>query len=79
MNFFNTFRGRLLLILTFLLIVTLGMQYYLNLLTQEENNFLRDAQAQALVAGIAVGANALTSDENRVSYLINLKGLTFLD
>ena len=44
MTFLNTFRGRLLLILAFLLITTLGVQYYLNLLTQRQNNDLREAQ-----------------------------------
>lgn len=61
MNFFQTFRGRLLLILTFLLIATLGVQYYLNLLTQRQNNVLRDAQANALVAGITLGSNSISS------------------
>ena len=61
MNFFQTFRGRLLLILTFLLIATLGVQYYLNLLTQRQNNDLRDAQAKALMAGITLGSNSISS------------------
>ncbi|HXH68916.1 MAG TPA: hypothetical protein VNI60_01080, partial [Pyrinomonadaceae bacterium] len=61
MNFFNTFRGRLLVILAFLLIATLGVQYYLNLKTQNENNDLRQKQTQALVAGIALGINGVTS------------------
>ena len=79
MNFFNTFRGKLLLILAFLLVATLGVQYYLNWLTQKENNLLREAQAQALVAGIALGANSLTSSEDRVASLIERPGQTFLD
>ncbi|MDQ3221814.1 MAG: ATP-binding protein [Acidobacteriota bacterium] len=79
MNFFNTFRGKLLLILAFLLVATLGVQYYLNWLTQLENMELREAQAQALVAGIALGANSLTSNEDRVETLIERPGQTFLD
>jgi len=63
MTFLNTFRGRLLLILAFLLITTLGVQYYLNLLTQRQNNDLREAQTRALVAGIAIGSNGITSSE----------------
>jgi len=78
MNFFNTFRGRLLLILGFLLIATLGVQYYLNLLTQEENNDLRDAQTQALVAGFVVGSYSLTGEE-RIQDLVDRPGQTFLD
>jgi signal transduction histidine kinase len=61
MNFFKTFRGRLLLILAFLLVATLGVQYYLNLLTQRQNNELLDAQAKALVAGITLGSNSISS------------------
>lgn len=78
MNFFNTFRGRLLLILSFLLIATLGVQYYLNLLTQQENNNLRDAQAQALVAGFALGSNGITSSEY-MQEIINREGQTYFD
>ena len=61
MNFFKTFRGRLLLILAFLLVATLGVQYYLNLLTQQQSNELREAQARALVAGITLGSNSISS------------------
>jgi signal transduction histidine kinase len=78
MNFFNTFRGRLLLILSFLLIATLGVQYYLNLLTQQENDELRDAQAKALVAGITLGSNALTSSAY-MDELLKREGQTYFD
>lgn len=78
MTFFNTFRGRLLLILAFLLIATLGFQYYLNLLTENENRNLREMQEQTLVAGIAVGISSLTS-ESRVQDLITQSGQTLLD
>ncbi len=62
-DFFNTFRGRLLLILAFLLLATLGVQYYLNLRTQNENNKLRAMQEKALVAGFALGVNSISSSE----------------
>ena len=78
MNFFNTFRGRLLLILSFLLIATLGVQYYLNLLTQKENDELRDAQAKALVAGITLGSNGITSSAY-MDELIKREGQTYFD
>lgn len=78
MNFFKTFRGRLLLILSFLLIATLGVQYYLNLLTQQENDELRDAQAKALVAGITLGSNALTSSAY-MDELLKREGQTYFD
>ncbi len=79
MNFFNTFRGRLLLILALLLIATLAVQFYLNYLTQQENIELRDAQARALVAGIVLGTAGLTAREERVTDLIERPGQTYLD
>lgn len=78
MNFFNTFRGRLLVILTLLLIVTLGFQFYLNYRKQQENNALRELQENALVAGFALGVNSLTS-ENRLSDFVKSEGQTFFD
>jgi signal transduction histidine kinase len=62
MSFFSTFRGRLLLILLFLLVTTLGVQYYLNLLSEVENRQLREKQNRAIYAGITLGVNSLTSD-----------------
>lgn len=79
MNFFDTFRGRLLLILAFLLIATLGVQYYLNYLSQQESIRLRDQQAEALVAGIAVGSSALTSQTDTMDDLIKRPGQTLID
>ena len=79
MGFFNTFRGRLLLILLFLLVATLGVQYYVNLRTQQENERLRELQTRALVAGMAIGFNSLTSSEDRVADLIERQGQSFLD
>lgn len=79
MEFFGTFRGRLLLILAFLIVGTLGVQYYLNLFTQNENNQQRDAQSQALVAGFAVGAYSMTAEDDRLRDLIDRPEQTFLD
>ena len=78
MSFFNTFRGRLLLILVILLVATLGIQYYVNLLTQRQNIQRRDAQAQALVAGITLGSNGITSSEY-MQDLIDRAGQTYFD
>lgn len=78
MNFFKTFRGRLLLILAFLLIATLGVQYYLNLLTQRQNNELLDAQAKALVAGITLGSNSISSSAY-MDELIKREDQTYFD
>jgi signal transduction histidine kinase len=79
MNFFKTFRGRLLVVLALLLIATLGVQYYLNLLTQRENNDLREKQEQALVAGFALGINTITSKEEYLDDLYKREGQTFFD
>ena len=79
MRFLNTFRGRLLVILTIMLVATLGVQYYLNLLTQRESAALRERQEQAVVAGIALGFTAMTSQDNSVQDLLDDKDQTFLD
>ena len=79
MKFINTFRGRLLLILAILLVATLGVQYYLNLLTQQENIDLREAQEQSFAAGISLGFTAMTSTELRVQDLFDQPGQSFMD
>lgn len=79
MSFLNTFRGRLLLILTLLLIATLGVQYYANLFVQQENADLREIQEQAIVAGISVGATAMTATDDRVFDIVSRPDQTFLD
>src|SRR6186713_2771615 len=78
MRFINTFRGRLLLILALLLMATLGFQYYLNLLTQRENSDLREAQAQALVAGITLGFTSIPLSV-RVQELIDQQDQPYFD
>jgi signal transduction histidine kinase len=78
MNFFSTFRGRLLLIFACLIVVTLSVQYYVNLLVQRENDAERDLQSQALVSAFAIGFGSLTS-KNRVSDLINDPNQKLLD
>jgi len=78
MNFFKTFRGRLLLILAFLLVATLGVQYYLNLLTQRQSNELREAQAKALIAGITLGSNSISSSAY-MDELIKREDQTYFD
>jgi signal transduction histidine kinase len=77
-NFFNTFRGKLLIILAFLLIATLGMQFYLNLTTENKNAETRAMQEQALVAGMALGANSLTSGD-RLQDFVKREGQSFFD
>jgi len=77
-NFFNTFRGKLLIILAFLLITTLGVQFYLNLRTERENTKTREMQEQALVAGIALGTTSLTSTD-RLRDFVKREGQPFFD
>jgi len=79
MKFFNTFRGRLLLILALLLVATLGVQYYLNLVMQNENDDLRETQDQAITASIALGFASITSPDYRVQDLIAQPDQTFFD
>lgn len=78
MNFLNTFRARLLIILIILLITTLSVQYYLNLKTQEENNHLREKQEQALVAAFALGTGGITSTDY-LSDLVKREDQTFFN
>lgn len=78
MTFLNTFRGRLLLILAFLLVATLGFQYYLNLVVQRENNEIREKQEQTIASGIAIGISGLTSND-RIADLVTAPGQTFFD
>jgi signal transduction histidine kinase len=69
MNFFNTFRGRLIVILAILLITTLGVQYYLNYQNEQENKRLRESQEQALVAGISLGGRTMVADERMTDFI----------
>ncbi len=78
MNFLNSFRGRLLLILAVMLIATLGVQYYLNLVTQNENDMLREEQEEMIVAAIALGIGSVTS-RNYIQDLITQTDQTYLD
>jgi len=65
--------------MAFLLVSTLGVQYYLNLVAQNESAELRDLQSQALVAGIAIGSTGLTAQKDRVKDLVEKSDQTFLD
>jgi len=78
MNFFNTFRARLLLILAFLLVATLSVQLYVNFTNSRENIRLREMQEEALVAGFVLGTNSITSSAY-MKDLIGREGQTFFD
>lgn len=78
MNFLNTFRGKLLLILAFLLVTTLGVQFFLNLRTEHENAETRALQGKALVDGITLGASSLVSSE-RLRDFVKHEGQSFFN
>ncbi|HUF02654.1 MAG TPA: ATP-binding protein [Aridibacter sp.] len=76
MSFFSTFRGRLFLVLGVLLVMTTGVQYYLNLRTQAENINLTEMREQALLAGFALGVNSMTS-QDRLRDFVEREGQSF--
>src|SRR5438128_10980646 len=57
----NSFRVRLLLLLAALFVVTLGVQYYVNRTSVRTNNRLIVEQQQAIMAGVALGVNSISS------------------
>jgi signal transduction histidine kinase len=78
MIFFNTFRARLLIILAFLLVATLGVQLYISVNNRRENIRLRELQEDALVAGIALGFNSISSSD-RLRDFVKREGQPFFD
>lgn len=66
------------MILAALLIATIGVQYYLNLLVQREYGDLRDAQARALASAFALGAFSLTGSD-RIQDLLAQPAQPYLD
>jgi signal transduction histidine kinase len=60
-RFLNSFRVRLLLLLAALLMLTLSVQYYVNLRSVRSNTQFIIEQQQAIMAGVALGVNSLSS------------------
>ena len=60
---FNSFRARLVLLLVVLLGLTLGVQYYVNLRSVQRNARMLVAQEQAIMAGVALGVNSISSNK----------------
>src|SRR6266705_3225146 len=60
-SLFNSFRVRLLLLLAALLVVTLSVQYYVNLREVRRNTQFIVEQQKAIMAGVALGVNSLSS------------------
>jgi len=59
----NSFRARLLLLLAVLLGLTLGVQYYVNVRSVRSNAHLIVEQEQAIMAGVALGVNSISSNK----------------
>ena len=57
----NSFRVRLLLLLAALLLLTVGVQYYVNLRSVRTNTHFIIEQQKAIMAGVALGVNSLSS------------------
>ena len=60
---FNSFRARLVLLLVVLLGLTLGVQYYVNLRSVRQNAHMLVEQEQAIMAGVALGVNSISSNK----------------
>jgi signal transduction histidine kinase len=59
----NSFRARLVLLLVVLLGLTLGVQYYVNLRSVQSNARMLVEQEQAIMAGVALGVNSISSNQ----------------
>jgi len=57
----NSFRVRLLLLLAALLVLTVSVQYYVNLRAVRSNTQFIVEQQQAIMAGVALGVNSISS------------------
>jgi signal transduction histidine kinase len=62
-HIFNSFRARLVLLLVVLLGLTLGVQYYVNLQSVKRNAHMLVEQEQAIMAGVALGVNSISSQK----------------
>jgi HAMP domain-containing protein len=59
----NSFRVRLLLLLAVLLVLTVSVQYYVNLRAVRNNAQFIVEQQRAIMAGVALGVNSISSKE----------------
>ncbi|HKP48011.1 MAG TPA: ATP-binding protein [Pyrinomonadaceae bacterium] len=59
----NSFRARLILLLVSLLGLTLGVQYYVHLQSVRRNAHMLVEQEQAIMAGVALGVNSISSNQ----------------
>ncbi len=70
----HSFRARLLLLLVVLLGMTLGVQYYVNLRSVESNAHMIVGQEQAILAGVALGVNSMSSKQYLDQITSNVRG-----
>ena len=68
-RFLNSFRVRLLLLLAAVLVLTIGVQYYVNLRSVQRNTEFIVQQQQAIVVGVAVGVQSISNGK----YLYEMK------
>jgi signal transduction histidine kinase len=59
----NSFRVRLLFLLALVLVLTVSVQYYVNLRAVHSNTQFIVEQQQAIMAGVALGVNSISSKE----------------
>ncbi|MDQ3668416.1 MAG: ATP-binding protein [Acidobacteriota bacterium] len=70
----NTFRARLLVLLAVLLGLTLGVQYYVNFRSVNRNAHMIVEQEQAIMAGVALGVNSISSNKYLDELRSSLRG-----
>jgi signal transduction histidine kinase len=63
LDLINSFRARLLLLLVFLLGLTLGVQYYVNLKSVERTLHLIVEQQEAVMAGVGLGVSSISRNK----------------
>lgn len=66
------------MVLAALLVTTLGVQYYLNLVASRNSARIREEQQQALMAGVALGVKSIPSDD-RLAVLRRKENQPLLD
>jgi signal transduction histidine kinase len=72
-NLFYSFRVRLLFVLAGLLVMTLGVQYYLNLRSERNRARFLAEQEQAIMAAVGLGMSGITSGEYMDTILARAK------
>jgi hypothetical protein len=73
-SFLESFRARLIALLVILLGLTLGLQYYVNLRAVRRNAQMLVEQEQAIMAGIALGVNSISSRRYMYQMRSDLRG-----